>query len=50
MIRIGTFIKCKGYEGTIEYSPDNKLHYGLLICDDLVNYQADTIEIYKNKK
>ena len=43
-MRIGQFIKYKGYVGSIEYSSEDKLHYGkLLNTKDLVNYHADNI-------
>ena len=41
---IGQFVEYKGYIGSIEYEPEDKLHYGsLLNIDDFVNYHADNI-------
>lgn len=41
---IGKFIEYKGYVGTIEYDPEDKLHYGKLIdIEDFVNYHGDDV-------
>lgn len=42
-MRIGQFVEYKGYVGTIEYSPEDRLHYGSLLIDDFVNYHADNL-------
>ena len=43
-MRIRHFVEYKGYIGSIEYDPEDKLHYGsLLNIDDLVNYQANNV-------
>ena len=43
-MRIGQFVEYKGYIGSIEYDPEDKLHYGsLLNTDDFVNYHADNV-------
>lgn len=43
-MRIGQFVEYKGCIGSIEYEPEDKLHYGsLLNIDDFVNYHADNI-------
>lgn len=39
-MKIGQFVEYKGYVGTIEYSPEDRLHYGSLLIDDFVNYHA----------
>lgn len=44
-MRIGTFVEYKGYTGSIEYSPEDKIHYGsLLYIKDFINYEANTVE------
>lgn len=44
-MRIGTFKKYRGYYGSIEYSPDDDIHFGKINnIKDLVNYEANTIE------
>lgn len=49
-MRIGQFIEYKGYVGSIEYDPEDKIYYGeLLNIDDFVNYQGDDVlELYKS--
>lgn len=49
-MRIGQFIEYKGYVGSIEYDPEDKIYYGeLLNIDDFVNYQGnDVLELYKS--
>lgn len=43
-MRIGQFVEYKGYIGSIEYDPEDKVHYGTLLnIRDLVNYHADNI-------
>lgn len=43
-MKIGKFVEYKGYIGSIEYDPEEKLQYGsLLNIDDFVNYHADNI-------
>lgn len=44
--RIGTFKKYKGYAGSVEYSLEDKIHYGKVLFTNenhLVNYQAENI-------
>lgn len=44
-MKIGTFVEYKGYTGSIEYSTEDKIHYGsLLDIKDFINYEADTIK------
>ena len=44
-MKFGVFNEYKGFTGSIEYSFEDKCHYGrLLNISDLVNYEADTIE------
>jgi len=41
---IGFFLEYKGYQSSIEYDPDDNLHYGCLQnIKDLVNYHANSI-------
>ena len=41
---IGYLDEYRGYFGSIEYEPEDKLHYGsLLNIDDFVSYHADNI-------
>ena len=41
----GTFCEYRGCVGSIDYSSEDKIHFGkLLNTDDLVNYEADSIE------
>lgn len=49
---IGRFIKHRGYEGTIEYDSEEKLHYGSLYdTADSVSYHGKTLEeLYDNYK
>lgn len=49
MQKIGQFAEYKGYEGTIEYSPDDNTYFGTLLnITDFVNYEGGTIEeLYK---
>lgn len=49
-MRIGQFVEYKGYIGSIEYDPEDKIHYGhLLGIDDSVNYHGRTgLELYKH--
>lgn len=49
-MRIGRFIEYKGYVGSIEYDPEDKIYYGkLLNIDDFVNYHGnDGVELYKS--
>ena len=43
-MRIGQFVEYKGYIGSIEYEPEDILHYGsLLNINDFVSYHADNI-------
>lgn len=42
-MRIGQFVEYKGYVGTIEYSPEDKLHYGSLLIGDFVSYHANNL-------
>ena len=43
-MRIGQFVKYKGYVGSIDFDPQDKIHYGeILDIDDFVNYQAENI-------
>lgn len=48
-MRIGQFVKYKGYIGSIDFDPQDKIHYGeILDIDDFVNYQAENIiELHK---
>lgn len=48
-MRIGQFVEYKGYIGTIEYSPEDKLYYGSLLIDDFVNYHADNLIDLENQ-
>lgn len=42
--RIGQFTEYRGYIGSIEYDPEDKLYYGnLLNTKDSVSYHADNI-------
>lgn len=44
-MRIGQFVEYKGYIGSIEYDPEDKIHYGhLLNVDDPVVYYGNTVE------
>ena len=48
---IGYFESYKGYIGTIEYSSSEKCYYGKIICDSLINYDAENaIKLYKEFK
>ena len=49
-MRIGQFNEYKGYTGSIDYDPKDKIYYGkLLNIDDFVNYQGnDGLELYKS--
>lgn len=48
---IGYFELYKGYIGTIEYSSSEKCYYGKIICDSLINYEAENaIKLYKEFK
>ena len=48
---IGYFKPYKGYRGTIEYSITDKCYFGRIICDSLINYEADDVmKLYKNFK
>ena len=49
-MRIGQFTEYRGYIGSIEYDPEDKIHYGqLLNIDDSVNYHGKTgEELYKH--
>lgn len=40
---IGYFKPYKDYRGTIEYSISDKCYYGKIICDSLVNYEAENV-------
>ena len=43
-MRIGQFVECRGYIGSIEYDAENNVYYGkLLNINDLVSYHADNI-------
>ena len=43
-MRVGQFVEYKGYIGSIEYEPEDRLHYGsLLNINDFVSYHADNI-------
>lgn len=48
-MRLGTFVEYKGFVGTIEYSSEDKIHYGSIEnTKDFVNYEANSIEeLYK---
>jgi predicted HicB family RNase H-like nuclease len=48
-MRVGQFVKYKGYIGSVEFSPEDTSYFGkLLDIDDLVNYQAkDIIALHK---
>lgn len=44
--RIGTLKKYKGYAGSIEYSPKDRIYYGKVLFineNHLINYQAENI-------
>ena len=44
-MRIGQFVEYKGYVGSIEYDPHDKIHYGsLLNIEDCIGYHAKTFE------
>lgn len=44
-MRIGQFVEYKGYVGSIEYDPHDRIHYGsLLNIKDSISYHAKTIE------
>ena len=49
-MKIGQFVEYKGFIGSIEYNPEDKIYYGhLLYIDDLVNYHGKTgEELYKH--
>ena len=48
---IGYFEPYKGYKGTIEYSLLDKCYYGKVVCDSLVNYEAENVmKLYKEFK
>lgn len=48
---IGYFKPYKGYRGTIEYSVSDNCYFGRIICDSLINYEADDVmKLYKNFK
>ena len=41
---IGYLDEYRGYIGSIEYEPEDRLHYGLLLnINDFVSYHADNI-------
>ena len=43
-MRVGQFVKYKGYIGSIDFCPDDKSYYGeILDIDDFVNYQAENV-------
>ena len=43
-MRVGQFVEYKGYIGSIEYEPEDRLNYGsLLNINDFVSYHADNI-------
>lgn len=43
-MKLGQFVEYKGYIGSIEYEPDDKLHYGsILNTKDFINYHANNI-------
>ena len=47
-MKIGVFEPYKGYTGSIEYDPEDNLLYGLLDCDDLINYRGkDVMELHR---
>ena len=49
-MRFGVFNEYKGYTGSIEYSFEDKCHYGkILNISNLVNYQANTIKDLYNE-
>ena len=49
-MRIGKFVEYKGYVGTIEYDPEDKIYYGKLDeIDDFVNYDAVDV-VYLEKQ
>lgn len=49
-MRIGKFVEYKGYVGTIEYDPEDKIYYGKLDdIDDFVNYHAIDV-VYLEKQ
>ena len=44
-MKIGQFVEYKGYIGSIEYDPEDNIHYGCLLnIDDSVNYHGKTGE------
>ena len=47
-MRIGQFVRYKGYVGSIDFCPEDKIHYGeILDIDAFVNYQAkDVISLH----
>ena len=48
---IGYFAPYKSYKGTIEYSIIDECYYGKIICDSLINYEAENaIKLYKEFK
>lgn len=48
---IGYFEPYKGYKGTIEYSLSDECYCGKVVCDSLVNYEAENvIKLYKEFK
>lgn len=48
---MGYFKPYKGYRGTIEYSITDECYFGRIICDSLINYEADDVmKLYKNFK
>jgi predicted HicB family RNase H-like nuclease len=43
-MRIGQFVKYKGYIGSIDFYPEDKSYDGVILdIDDFVNYQAENI-------
>lgn len=43
-MKIGIFNEYRGFRGTIEYSFEDGVHFGIIRdIDDLVTYEADTI-------
>ena len=50
IMKIGQFVEYKGFIGSIEYDPEDKIYYGYLLdIDDSVSYHGKTgEELYKH--
>ena len=49
-MRVGQFVKYKGYVGSIDFCPEDKRYYGkILDIDDFVNYQAENTVVLRKE-